>query len=72
VIRTATGTRVFGRDALTGALAERGLAAIHQRMAGLGSSSPPGASELMNGSSVTGSSRRGISVTVIDCIVLFK
>jgi SAM-dependent methyltransferase len=35
VIRTATGTRVFGRDALTGALAERGLTAIDQRVAGL-------------------------------------
>jgi ubiquinone/menaquinone biosynthesis C-methylase UbiE len=35
VIRTATGTRVFGRDALTGALAERGLTAIEQHVAGL-------------------------------------
>jgi hypothetical protein len=35
VIRTATGTRVFGRDALTGALAGRGLTAIDQHVAGL-------------------------------------
>jgi ubiquinone/menaquinone biosynthesis C-methylase UbiE len=35
VVRTATGTRVFGRDALTRALAERGLTAIDQRVAGL-------------------------------------
>jgi ubiquinone/menaquinone biosynthesis C-methylase UbiE len=35
VIRRATGTRMFGRGALTSALAERGLTEIDQRVAGL-------------------------------------
>jgi ubiquinone/menaquinone biosynthesis C-methylase UbiE len=35
VIRRATGTRIFGRDALTRALAERGLTEVDQRVAGL-------------------------------------
>jgi SAM-dependent methyltransferase len=34
VVRRVSGTRVFGRDELTGALAERGLTAIDRRMAG--------------------------------------
>jgi hypothetical protein len=35
VVRRATGTRMFGRDELTRALAERGLADVAQRVAGL-------------------------------------
>jgi ubiquinone/menaquinone biosynthesis C-methylase UbiE len=35
VVRRATGTRMFGRDALTRALAERGLTDVQQRVAGL-------------------------------------
>jgi hypothetical protein len=35
VVRRATGTRIFGRDDLTDALAERGLTGIEQRVAGL-------------------------------------
>jgi SAM-dependent methyltransferase len=35
VVRPLSGTRIFGRDDLTGALAERGLTAIDRRVAGL-------------------------------------
>ena len=35
VVRRATGTRMFGRDALTRALAERNLTDVRQRVAGL-------------------------------------
>ena len=35
VVRRATGTRVFGPDELTGALAERGLTAIDRQLAGM-------------------------------------
>jgi hypothetical protein len=35
VVRRTTGTRVFGPDELTGALAERGLTAIARRLAGM-------------------------------------
>ena len=35
VVRRATGTRMFGRDELTRALAERGLTDVQQRVAGL-------------------------------------
>lgn len=35
VIRRATGTRIFGRDTLTDALADRGLTGVDQRVAGL-------------------------------------
>jgi ubiquinone/menaquinone biosynthesis C-methylase UbiE len=35
VVRRASGTRVFGRDELTRALADRGLADVAQRVAGL-------------------------------------
>jgi hypothetical protein len=33
-VRPATGTRVFGPDELTGALAERGLTAVDRQLAG--------------------------------------
>jgi SAM-dependent methyltransferase len=36
VTRGLAGVRVFGRDELTGALADRGLAGVEQRVAGLG------------------------------------
>jgi len=36
VTRRLTGVRIFGREELTGALADRGLADIDQRVAGLG------------------------------------
>jgi hypothetical protein len=35
VVRGVSGTRVFGRDELTGALAERGLTEVDRHVAGL-------------------------------------
>jgi ubiquinone/menaquinone biosynthesis C-methylase UbiE len=36
VVRRASGVRIFGRDELTGALRERGLSRVSQRVAGWG------------------------------------
>ena len=70
VVRRLSGTRVFGPDELTGALRDRGLT-DGRPAAGRLRSVRVGSSPLMNGSGVTGSRRRRVSVTVMESIRSF-